>query len=98
LDSSKPPNDSGQETTMNFFNEYALLVAVAVPVLAIVGLNVFLWFGGERGTLLMPTPQDRLSLWNAAEAAAKGVTDETPARTGAAIVEPANDEDLRKAA
>ena len=83
---------------MNFFNEYALLVAVAVPALAIVGLNVFLWIGGERGTLLMPTTQDRLSLWSAAEAAAKAVTDETPATTGAAIDEPANDEDVRRAA
>jgi hypothetical protein len=83
---------------MNTFNEYALLVAVAVPVLAIAGLNVFLWLGGERGTLLMPTPQDRLSLWSAAGAAATGVTDETPATTGAAIDEPANDEELRRAA
>jgi hypothetical protein len=83
---------------MNHFNEYALLVAVAVPVLAIVGLNVFLWYGGERGTLLMPTAKDRLSLWSAAAAAAKGVTDETPATTGAVIVEPANDEDVRRAA
>ena len=83
---------------MNFFNEYALLVAVAVPVLAIVGLNVFLWMGGERGTLLMPTTHDRLSMWNAAEAAAKGVTDETPAATGIAVAAPANDEEVRKAA
>ena len=83
---------------MNTFNEYALLVAVAVPVLAIAGLNAFLWIGGERGTLLLPATQDRLSLWNAAAAAAKGVTDETPATTGAAIDEPANDEELRQAA
>lgn len=39
---------------MNFINEYALLVAVAVPVATIVGIQVFLFIGGERGTLLMP--------------------------------------------
>ncbi len=39
---------------MNTLNEYALLVAVAVPVLAIAGLNAFLWIGGERGTLMLP--------------------------------------------
>jgi len=42
---------------MNYFQEYALLVAVAIPILAIVGLNVYLWWGGERGTLLMPSSQ-----------------------------------------
>ena len=40
---------------MNYFHEYALLVVVAIPMLAIVGLNVYLWWGGERGTLLMPS-------------------------------------------
>ena len=83
---------------MNFFNEYALLVAVAVPVLAIAGLNVFLWIGGERGTLILPTTQNRLSAWDAAEAAMKTVTDETPAPTGVAAEAPANDEELLRAA
>lgn len=83
---------------MNFFNEYALLVAVAVPVLAIVGLNVFLWFGGERGTLIVPTTQDRLSAWQPAEALATTVTDETPAAIGAVSEAPANDEEARRAA
>jgi hypothetical protein len=40
---------------MNYFREYALLVAVAIPLLAIVGMNVYLWWGGERGTLLLPS-------------------------------------------
>lgn len=39
---------------MDFFNEYALLFAVAAPVVAIAGLQVFLFFGGERDTLLVP--------------------------------------------
>ena len=83
---------------MNFFNEYALLVAVAVPVLAIVGMNVFLWLGGERGTLILPTTQDRLSAWDAAEAAMMSVTDETPETTGAVVETPANDAQVREAA
>ena len=83
---------------MNFFNEYALLVAVAVPVLAIAGLNVFLWFGGERGTLMLPTTQDRLSAWEPAEASLNAVTDTTPTSTGAVCEAPANDEEARKAA
>ena len=83
---------------MNAFNEYALLVAVAVPVLAIAGLNVFLWFGGERGTLMLPTTHDRLSAWQPAEALATAVTDETPAAIGAVSDAPANDEEARKAA
>ncbi len=82
---------------MNHFNEYALLVAVAVPVLAIVGLNVFLRIGGERGTLLVPTTQDRLSAREEAPAAPE-VTDETPAATGKSIDVPANDEQARRAA
>lgn len=83
---------------MNYFNEYALLVAVAVPVLAIVGLNVFLWIGGERGTLLLPTTKNRLSAWEETQAAAPAVTDETPAATGAVSESPANDEEARRAA
>ncbi len=83
---------------MNPFNEYALLVAVAVPVLTIAGLNVFLWVGGERGTLLVPTTHDRLSAWDETPAATTGVTDETPAATGKAIDVPANDEEARRAA
>jgi hypothetical protein len=83
---------------MNFFNEYALLVAVAVPVLAIAGLNAFLWIGGERGTLVLPATQNRLLAWDAAGAAMKTVTDETPEKTGAAVEAPANDEELLRAA
>lgn len=35
-------------------HEFALLFAVAVPVLSLVGLNAFLAAAGERGTLLLP--------------------------------------------
>jgi hypothetical protein len=40
---------------MNYAHEYALLAAFAIPVLAVVGINVHLWWGGERGTLLVPS-------------------------------------------
>ena len=40
---------------MEFFREYALLVAVATPVLVIVALQVHLFVAGDRGTLLLPT-------------------------------------------
>jgi len=39
---------------MNFVNEYALLFAVALPVVAIVGIQVYLFVSGERDTLLVP--------------------------------------------
>ena len=35
-------------------HEIALLVAVAAPVAAIAGLNLWLFVFGERGTLLLP--------------------------------------------
>ena len=38
-----------------FFREYGLLVAVAVPVLVIVGMQALLFISGERGTLLLPS-------------------------------------------
>ena len=39
---------------MNFVNQYALLFAVAIPVVAIVGIQVYLFLCGERDTLLVP--------------------------------------------
>ena len=39
---------------MNFFPEYALLFAVAIPLAVLIGINIGLWFGGERDTLLLP--------------------------------------------
>ncbi len=40
---------------MNAIQDFALLFAIAVPVLLIVGINLFLALGGERGTLLLPS-------------------------------------------
>ena len=39
---------------MEMFNEYALLIAVAAPVVALVAIQVSLYAAGERNTLLMP--------------------------------------------
>lgn len=39
---------------MNFINEYALLFAVALPVIVIVAIQVALFVAGERATLLLP--------------------------------------------
>ena len=40
---------------MNFIQEYSLLIAVAAPVLVIVGIQLWLFFTDERGTLLLPS-------------------------------------------
>ena len=40
---------------MSFLTEYALLIAVALPAVAIVGLNLWLALNGERGTLMLPS-------------------------------------------
>jgi hypothetical protein len=84
---------------MNFFNEYALLFVVAVPVVALVGLNVFLWWGGERGTLVMPSSsyEVRKSIEMPAVPIAAPV-DETPATTAAVSAAPANEPHVREAA
>ena len=45
-----------------YTHEFALLAVVAIPVLALVGINVYLWWEGERGTLLVPSSQALPSL------------------------------------
>ena len=40
---------------MEFINEYGLLVAIATPVAVVGIINVLLAFGGEAGTLLLPS-------------------------------------------
>jgi hypothetical protein len=40
---------------MNVIHEYALLFAIAVPLLAVIGLNLALYLGGERGAGLFPS-------------------------------------------
>ena len=85
---------------MNFVNEYALLFAVAAPVVAIVGMNAFLWFGGERGTLLLPGANRYPTIefgMVTAEAAAQSTR--MPASSSvAAVAQPSNDEMVLEAA
>jgi hypothetical protein len=38
-----------------FIENYAQLVAIAVPLLTLGAMNLLLALGGERGTLLIPT-------------------------------------------
>ena len=79
---------------MNFVNEYALLFAVAAPVVAIVGMNAFLWFGGERGTLLLPGANRYPAIeYGMATAEAAMKSTRMPASTSTtAVAESANDE------
>jgi hypothetical protein len=89
---------------MNYFQEYALLIAVAIPCLAIVGINVYLWGNGERGTLLLPSAENFKTM-----AMGEEVQEEQPVGYEAAPVaiaaepaltaaEPANDVHVREAA
>jgi len=83
---------------MNFFQDYALLIAVAVPFAAIAGLNAFLWFGGERGTLVMPSARPYPVIPEAAPGS-PAVIDVRQARESVAVAPaPANDECAREAA
>jgi hypothetical protein len=68
---------------MNYLNEFALLFAVATPLVVLFAMNVFLMLEGERGTLMLPT-----SDWNSPEGVAGGSQRE----------EPANDDHFRRAA
>jgi hypothetical protein len=90
---------------MNYVHEYALLAAVAIPMLAIVGLNVYLWWGGERGTLLLPSSRGLPEVLDALEVA-EDVTSigyeaapvATAAERAVAAAVPANDAREREAA
>ena len=77
---------------MNLFIEnYAQLFAIAAPVLTLAAMNLFLALGGERGTLLLPSPAP----FRMAVRAANTV----PAATAPATREaPANDPEFRRAA
>lgn len=87
---------------MDIFHEYALLIAVAIPILVLGGLNAFLWLGGERGTLLLPCARGRspaLPVVRAFDTPIAATVDETPAATGVpAATAPANDPAAREAA
>ena len=82
---------------MDFFNEFGLAIAVALPVLVIVGMNAFLAFTGESSTLLLPGmssfPEIKL---NSAPAVQSQVAYSNPSIVAAA--EPANDMVEREAA
>ena len=78
---------------MDLINEYALLAAVAAPVIVIAVMNVCLALNGERETLLIPTLRDFPTI-----AVAERV-DATPAEVSMSeALEPANDEAALKAA
>ena len=56
---------------MTNLHEIALLVAVAIPVAAVLGLNIFAALGGEEGTLLLPVPHPFASIVLAEEPVAE---------------------------
>jgi hypothetical protein len=85
---------------MSFFNEYALLFAVAIPVATLVGIQVFLFLAGERGTLLLPGVASYPSIEfgvKASEAVAEPIGMPASA-SAAAVAAPSNDEMVREAA
>ena len=41
---------------MGFFEEYALLGAIGLPIVIVAASNVYLAITGESGTLLLPGP------------------------------------------
>ena len=77
---------------MNLFIEnYAQLFAVAAPVVTLAVLNLLLAFGGERGTLLLPSAGSFEMVRRAANT--------LPAATAPARAEaPANDPEFSRAA
>jgi hypothetical protein len=77
---------------MDAFQEYALLIAIAIPMVLIAGINMFLALTGERGTLLLPIPEPL---------ATPGVmpTDVQPASCAPPMaMQPANDARVREVA
>ena len=75
------------------FQDFALLFAVATPVVVLVAMNAYLWFNGDE-TLLFPS----LKAYPSIDTAPRAI-DETPAETGAAAVHTAaNEEEERMAA
>jgi hypothetical protein len=81
---------------MEFLREYALLVAVATPVLVIVGFQAVLFVTGERGTLLLPSLAPFESIDIEAAQPDATVADAQPPRT--VCVESAHDDRLDRLA
>lgn len=67
---------------MNLINEFALLFAVATPLVVLFAMNLLLMLEGERGTLMLPS-------W---------ATPEGVAGSGQRTERPANDENFRRVA
>ena len=63
---------------MTFFQEYALLIAVSLPVLVIVAIQVWLFIAGERGTLLLPSSRPFDSIVLAEEQAEDATVEASP--------------------
>jgi hypothetical protein len=96
---------------MSFFQEYALLFAVAIPVAVVVLIEVALWLSGERGASLLPGLSRYPTVMSQAEIAAQMVAAEPIAvmpepavatvlaeATGAISRVSANDKVVREAA
>jgi len=81
-----------------YAHEFALLAVVAIPFLAIVGLNVYLWWGGERGTLLMPSFRELPKVLDGYEVAEQPMAVGYEAAPVAIAAVPANDARVREAA
>ena len=83
---------------MEFFNDYALLFAVSLPVVAIVGLQMYLFVSGERGTLLLPSlkPYPSIDLQKIGSVAAPKTI--VVAESVANTAEASNDAEERQAA
>jgi len=82
---------------MNFFNEFGLLVAVSLPVVVIVGMQVFLFITGERGSGLIPGLSKYPSIeFKKLAAAPQPVVSEVP--TILITIKSSNDEEERLAA
>jgi hypothetical protein len=75
---------------MNAIQEYALLFAVAAPLVTVVSMNLVLMLAGERGTLLLP----ELAALPTGTIEVRAVSAPTPAPAVVA----ANDEMAREAA
>ena len=73
------------------FNEFALLFAVAVPLVTLGAMNTYLWMNGETDTLLLPG----IASYPAVAIAA---VDVTPASIGSVVRTSANEEEARIAA
>jgi hypothetical protein len=83
---------------MNFINEYALLFAVALPVVVVIGIQVYLFACGERDTLLVPG-LNRYPSIEYGRAVTATATQVAPAsHREAGVAEPSNDEMERLAA